>query len=267
MTLKPWPMRRCLSTFALTVCTIAAMAQQATDTPANDGGVARISKAGSDQYVMQFTEYDFGTLYLDFPVSIPTGKDGVRGVYYISSIEGNDAITTRIRGNIPANTAVMVHGNHNETYTFERTDANVKPIEGNLLRGSLVDIPVADALAEAGASSNAVLLTYGKPKETGYMGFYRYTGKTLKANKAFLIYEPSDGSTHDHGIGRRCGCNRRGAGTHHSRCVAYPTGHPSQHGSYPKRNLYPQRQDRSGHPLNRLDHDDQKIPPTRHLRG
>jgi len=171
------------------------MAQQATDTPANDGGVARISKAGSDQYVMQFTEYDFGTLYLDFPVSIPTGKDGVRGVYYISSIEGNDAITTRIRGNIPANTAVMVHGNHNETYTFERTDANVKPIEGNLLRGSLVDIPVADALAEAGASSNAVLLTYGKPKETGYMGFYRYTGKTLKANKAFLIYEPSDGSS------------------------------------------------------------------------
>lgn len=189
-------MRRCLSTFSLTVCIIAAMAQQVSDTtPAKYGSVAHISKAGTDQYVMQFTEYDFGTLYLDFPVSIPTGKNGVRGVYYISSIEGGEAFTERIRGNIPAYTAVMVHGNHNKTYVFERTNANVQPIEGNLLSGSLVDISVEDALTEAGASSNAVVLTYGKPKEMGYMGFYRYTGKTLKANKAFIIYEPGAGGS------------------------------------------------------------------------
>lgn len=162
-------MRRYLSVVILALFTLAGYAQQ---------------------YEMVFTEYDFGTMYLDYPVTIPTGTNGVRGVYYVSSIEGDEAILTRIRGNIPARTAVMVQGNHNKTYIFKKTDANVPAITGNLLSGSLVDISVTDALAASGAGDNAIVMTYGKPKNiVGYMGFYRYTGKTLKANKAFLIYD------------------------------------------------------------------------------
>lgn len=164
-------MRRFLSVFILAMFSLVGFAQQ---------------------YEMVFTDYDYGTLYLDFAVDIP---DEVRGVYYIYAIEGNDAKRRRIWDVIPARTAVMVQGNHNKTYIFKKTDADVSVITDNLLRGSLVNISVADALAEAGASDKAVVMTYGKPKDiVGYMGFYHYTGKTLKANKAFLIYDPEEGS-------------------------------------------------------------------------
>lgn len=165
-------MRKALSVFILSILAFTVKAQQ---------------------YEMVFAEYDFGTMYLDYPVTIPTGSAGVRGVYYVSSIIDGDVKLKRIKGNIPAQTAVMVQGNPYHTYTFYKTNTNVNPISNNLLRGSLVDISVADALAEAGASDKALVMTYGMPNEVGFMGFYRYTGKTLKANKAFLIYDPDNG--------------------------------------------------------------------------
>ena len=147
----------------------------------------------AQQYEMEFGDNDLGTLYLDFPVAIPNDED-LLGVYYLYGIKDDEALLTRIRGYIPANTGVMVHSNTHRKHTFYKTDANVPPLAfANLFSGSVVDITPAEALANAGASSTSVVMTYGRAADTGMVGFYRYTGKLLKANKAFVIYDTATG--------------------------------------------------------------------------
>lgn len=165
-------MRRIFSAFILTIFSLVGYAQQ---------------------YEMEFTDNDLGTLYLDYPVSIPKDNN-LLGVYYLYGVDGKEALLTRIRtGYIPANTGVMVQANRGK-YTFSKTDANVPALSfPNMLTGSVVDITPAEALANAGASSTSVVMTFGQAADTGFLGFYRFTGKKLKANKAFVIYDTANG--------------------------------------------------------------------------
>lgn len=165
-------MRRVFSAFILTMFSLVGYAQQ---------------------YEMEFTDNDYATLYLDYPVAIPE-DDNLLGVYYMYGIDGKNVLLTRIwTGFIPANTGVMVYANPGK-YTFSKTDANVPALDfQNLLTGSVVDITPAEALANAGASSTSVVMTFGEAADTGFLGFYRFTGKKLKANKAFVIYDTANG--------------------------------------------------------------------------
>ena len=180
-------MRRLLSFLAFSGFVLVGLAQQVIISSPSDGGgeAALISKASSDQFEVEVSSYGVSTLYLDFPVAIP--NDGnLLGIYYVYSLEKKEARLTRIWNYIPANTGVVVLANSGK-YTFYRTDADVPPLAfTNYLTGSTVDISRAKALADAGASSEAKIMTLGQGS-TGYIGFYQFTGSKLKANKAFII--------------------------------------------------------------------------------
>lgn len=139
-------------------------------------------------FKVSISSYGLSTLYLDFPVEIPydTYADDLLGVFFAYEATGTEVKMARIRQIIPANEGVVVEGNSGE-YVFPRykgTDIPPLPRE-NILLGSVKNIPVSQFME----GKTGTLLALGKSKEGGYIGFFRYTGSTLLANKAFLIYE------------------------------------------------------------------------------
>ncbi len=142
--------------------------------------------------------YGLTTLYYDYPIVIPYDNDDILGVYYVYALGESDVKLARLHQHIPANTGVIVQGNSG-TYQFPTYRGSADEIETlkgrtNYLKGSLTAISPADAMAAAGASSNAQVLTLGKGSN-GYVGFYNFTGNTLAAHKTFLIYEPAGGNS------------------------------------------------------------------------
>jgi hypothetical protein len=80
---------------------------------------------------------------------------------------------------------VVVQGNSG-TYIFRNARGiDVPAIENSLLTGSLETIQTSSVLAEAPEGSIVMTLNKGS---NGYIGFYRYTGKQLSANKAYMVY-------------------------------------------------------------------------------
>lgn len=139
-------------------------------------------------FKVSISSYGLSTLYLDFPVEIPydTYADDLLGVFFAYEATGTEVKMARIRQIIPANEGVVVEGNSGD-YVFPRykgTDIPPLPRE-NILLGSVKNIPVSQFME----GKTGTLLALGKSKEGGYIGFFRYTGSTLLANKAFLIYE------------------------------------------------------------------------------
>ena len=154
------------------------------------------TKAYPESVDVTIGNYGLSTFYLDYPVIIPYDTyDDLLGVYYVYDISGSEARMARIRNIVPANQGVVVQGNSG-TYTFYRyKGADVPELtRTNYLTGSVEAITPAEALAAADASGDAVILTIGMGSN-GYIGFYTFTGSTLAANKAFLIYEPNGGSS------------------------------------------------------------------------
>ena len=133
--------------------------------------------------------YGLTTLYLDFPVEIPYDNPDyypdLLGVYYGYSIVNNALKLARIDNVIPANTGVIVQGNAG-TYRFPKsTNSNYELPFTNYLTGSTVAITPAAALEAAQSDGAVYTMNIGK---NAYIGFYRFTGSMLAANKAFLIY-------------------------------------------------------------------------------
>ena len=130
------------------------------------------------------------TLYLDFPVTIPYDNEDLLGVYYVKGIANKAVRLARLGENIPANTGVIVHGNAGGPYRFMKATTETTPLKyDNLLKGTATKISVSEALELY--QSTGTILTLGKGS-SGFIGFYTYTGSTLPANKAFLIYEDGD---------------------------------------------------------------------------
>ena len=124
------------------------------------------------------TSAGMATLFLDFPVSIPSGIYNTGGIYYVDGINGTTLTMTEIEDNIPANTGVIVMANQG-TYTFTEVASDVPALTNNLLKGVLVATPTTDL------SDNGVY-TLGRGVNSGWLGFHKYTGSTLGANKAYM---------------------------------------------------------------------------------
>lgn len=155
-----------------------------------------------DGYDLVISSAGLSTLYLDYPVSIPydTYDPDLLGVFYIYGI-GSDTnpkelLASRFNNIIPANTGVIVQGNSNTsetpTYFFPRisdTEAATytENSETSLLSGSVTNITVNDVEAE---NPGKIIYTLGRGKDN-YINFYRYSGTTLAANKAFILVDAS----------------------------------------------------------------------------
>lgn len=117
----------------------------------------------------------YATLFSDNALTVPTGVTAYTAVQ-------KDANTVTLNpiedGVIPANTGVVLKAEAADTYTFEAT-ADVDPIVGNLLTGSVAD----DTAKPAGA--------YALGIKSGVVGFYPYGGATLTAGKAYLVLPSS----------------------------------------------------------------------------
>ena len=142
-----------------------------------------------DGYDVTISKYGLTTLYVDFPLTIPYDEydPDILGVYYVKEATGTEVKLADVGDIIPANTGVIIQGNSG-TYTFPRYRGTVDPITANLLRGSVTNTTPAKALQEANASSTSIVMTLGLGGN-GYVGFYKFTGKTLRANAAYLIYD------------------------------------------------------------------------------
>lgn len=124
------------------------------------------------------TSAGMATLFLDYPVSIPSGVYDTGGIYYVDGITGTTLTMTEIEDNIPANTGVIVMANQG-TYTFTEVASDVPALTDNLLKGVLVATPTTDL------SGNGIY-TLGRGVNSGWLGFHKYTGSTLSANKAYM---------------------------------------------------------------------------------
>ena len=150
-----------------------------------------------DDFTVSIGNYGLTTLYLDYPVVIPYDNPDLLGVYYVYQINESEAKLARLKKHIPANEGVIVQGNSgNITFSPYRGPAEeletIKyPLDNptNVLTGSTTNISPSDVLANA--PEGAIIMTLGKKSKdgtNGYVGFYHFTGNTLSANKAFIIY-------------------------------------------------------------------------------
>lgn len=130
------------------------------------------------------------TLYLDFAADIPTkpltGTGALEKVYYITQVADYEANAVGLNGVIPALTGVVLEGDPG-TYRFMRSaDQSVSAPTDNMLDGSLETIsdPRTNDKTKDDYGKSLFTLT----TKTGKLQFMLYSGSTLAANRAFLIY-------------------------------------------------------------------------------
>ena len=151
--------------------------------------VALTGEAIPSGYDVALSEYGLATLYLDFPVTIPYDDyEDLLGVYYVKAIEDGELRLARLSSSIPANTAVIVQANSG-TYTFPATTGTVTTLKyTNQLKG--VASATATSTLLAGQPSGTYVYTLGLGS-SGYVGFYRFSGATVRANSAYILYDES----------------------------------------------------------------------------
>lgn len=150
--------------------------------------VITLNGVATEYFDVTISEVGLTTLYLDYPVEIPyeTYDPDILGVFYIYDIVGKELKAARLYETIPANTGVIIQGNSNTAerpvYRFPRV-AEADPLtRQSYLSGSVDSTTVAAVLAE----TPGTIYTLGRGSDT-YINFYRYSGKNLAANKAFLL--------------------------------------------------------------------------------
>lgn len=126
----------------------------------------------------------WSTMYLDYPVDIPSGVDA----YYVT-VENNVAHLNAIDGVIPANTGVILRSETGGSFVFNQTTsaATTDVSDNNKLVGWISDRVVS------GQSGNY----YALNKKDDVVGFYIPKGTqdgtfTAKANKAYLKLDHSE---------------------------------------------------------------------------
>ena len=126
----------------------------------------------------------WSTMYLDYPVDIPSGVDA----YYVT-VENGVALLNAIDGVIPANTGVILRSETGGSFVFNQTTsaATTDVSDNNKLVGWISDRVVS------GQSGNY----YALNKKDDVVGFYIPKGTqdgtfTAKANKAYLKLDHSE---------------------------------------------------------------------------
>ena len=128
-------------------------------------------------YKLKVSDAGMASMYLDYPVAIPD-NDNMLGVFYVCSMNDHILNLRRLKETIPANCGVIVMANQG-TFTFKETLMSTDVVEENLLSGTTVKVKTADIPGD--------VYTLGRGVNSGYMGFHKYTGTTLPANKAYLV--------------------------------------------------------------------------------
>ena len=114
----------------------------------------------------------YRTFFADFPFTLTEGTAN------IITVDEGYAVTQAISGTVPANTAVLIISESEEVSVVpQATDLSLTAPEGNQLIGTCQ--PVS-------ASSLSGQNIYTFQAKNGQVGFYRYNGSTLGANKAYL---------------------------------------------------------------------------------
>ena len=153
-------------------------------------------KGYSTGYSVVVNQFGVATLYVDIPLAIPyeTYEGKLTGVFVATGVENNEVRLGRLTKGITANTGVMVTGEPG-TYYFPkyRGDETLQKPATNLLYGSTTQISRNDALTQNGKPNGSIVMTLGR-NANNIIGFYRYTGSDIRANSAFMIYEPTAGS-------------------------------------------------------------------------
>lgn len=154
----------------------------------------------AEAYVVTIGQAGATTLYVDFPLVIPTSYYGgqLYGVYYVNEISHKEGTKYNVNlhsmeGTIPAKFAVVVMGAPGTYYFIKDRDSDIS-MSGNLLKGCLTATPKADVLGDAPEGSLVMTLAV----ENKELGFYKYVGKDLAANRAYLIFTPPAGSNVSH---------------------------------------------------------------------
>ncbi|MBO7557875.1 MAG: hypothetical protein J6T52_05225 [Bacteroidaceae bacterium] len=135
---------------------------------------------------------NWGTMYLDFPVTIPNEEHPDLQVFAVSSAdETNGCSVSPITGSIPKNTGVLLYEPNvsiHETITFTET-VGLDPVDNNILRGTVTqNFTVGEALENM---PNYKVLTLGKIDDK--VGFYIYkknqTDAVLNPYRAYLLHK------------------------------------------------------------------------------
>ena len=135
-------------------------------------------------YTVTTTEFNYATLFLDYPVTIPDGAE----VFFATLTDNREAaILHPITDVIPALTAVIVRGEANTPYTFEETtEISATDASENLLIGYLTNTPITSSPAVSYYAVNY-------RAANGEVGFFAPKGAgnpngsfTAVAHKAYL---------------------------------------------------------------------------------
>ena len=132
---------------------------------------------------LTISDAGMSTLYLDYPVDVPD-DDNLIAVLYVNKIEDHIMWLKKVKDHIPTNTGVIVQANP-VTITFPETTHNVAAITDNQLTGVTESTPIS--------SIDGTVYTLGRGRNSGYLGFFKYTGANLPANKAFMVRDTSSG--------------------------------------------------------------------------
>lgn len=144
---------------------------------------------------------NWGTMYLDFPVTIPTNHPSLE-VYTVEAATDNCCfLSDPIIGTIPANTGVLLYEpvpDHNEIEFVETSELNLNTVSKGVLRGTVTEgFTVGQALD--GQPENSKVLTLGKISDN--VGFFIYrknkSTETLAKYKAYLIHKYSTSTSNE----------------------------------------------------------------------
>ena len=121
------------------------------------------------------TKY-YRTFFADFPFT-PSN-----GTAYTVSASGGMAATTALSGTVPARTAVLI--------VSDETPIDIVPQSGGISLDAVSNNQLVGTCQPVATSSMSGTV-YVFSQKNGVTGFYRYSGATLAANKAYLLFSGS----------------------------------------------------------------------------
>lgn len=122
-------------------------------------------------FVVNISPAGYTTLFLPYAVTIPDGVQAYTGV-----LSSNKLTMTELEDVIPTHTAVVLKASAGE-YSFKSTTSG--PFSGNNdLKGCLTETVTSSI-------EGGIVCTLAK--EEDIVGFFKFTGETLGANKAYLV--------------------------------------------------------------------------------
>ena len=133
------------------------------------------------EFDLTVSDAGVATLYLDYSVAIPD-VEGLGDVMYVSDVVGRSLVLTKVENNIPAHTGGIVYAQPG-TYTLTSSTTHVDACENSQLSGVTQDTSTTDI--------DGTVYTLSVGKNQGDIGFRKFVGETLAANKAFLVMNES----------------------------------------------------------------------------